>query len=64
MWRVSGTLEAMAGSLDRLLGFLVADPKMPGDAVHHDPLHCVGARLPLGGQFTGLRISVGTRARP
>jgi hypothetical protein len=49
--RVSRTLEAMTGSLDRLLGFLVADPEMSGDAVHHDPLRCVGAGLPLGCQF-------------
>jgi hypothetical protein len=44
-------LETMTGSLDRLLGFVVADPEMSGDAVNHDPLHCVGAGLPLGCQF-------------
>ena len=44
-------LETVAGSLDRLLGFVVADPEMPGDAVYHDPLRRVGAGLSLGSQF-------------
>jgi hypothetical protein len=41
----------MTGSLERLLGFLVADPEMSGDAVHHDPLRCVGTGLPFSSQF-------------
>ena len=51
MRRISRTLETMACSLDRLLGFVVADPEMPGDAMHHDPLRRIGAGLPLGSQF-------------
>jgi hypothetical protein len=50
--RIPRTLEAMAGSLNRLLGFFVADPEMSGDAVHHDPLAasvrvCLSAVSPL-----------------
>jgi hypothetical protein len=51
MRRLSRTLETMAGGLDRLLGFIVADPEMPGDAMHHDPLRRIGAGLPFGSQF-------------
>jgi hypothetical protein len=49
--RVSLTLKAMAGGPDRLLGLFVADPEMPGDAVHHHPLRRVGAGLSVSGQF-------------
>jgi hypothetical protein len=46
--RCACALEAPAGSLDRLLGFVVADPEMSGNTVHHDLLRRVGASLPLG----------------
>ena len=64
MRRITRTLETMAGSLDRLLGFLVADPEMPGNAVHHDPLRRVGAGLPLGGQFLDSLAEPIGQARP
>jgi hypothetical protein len=37
---------------------------MSGDAVHHHPLHCVGARLSFDGQFLdGLAEPIGQTAR-
>jgi hypothetical protein len=49
--RVSHTLEIMASSPDRSLGLFVANPEMPRDTVHHDPLRRVGARLPFGAPY-------------